>query len=270
LNKYLSDKCRVLVTHQIQFLKDVQQIYVINNNSIQISGNFQQLKDQGLDFNELLKAYEKKEEKEEEKDAIIIDDDDDEEEQIQDNQQTRKESIARTEKSEVAQDDTIVRDDTMAKDTTEKFTSKEKIDKGELKLKDWWNFFKYGTGIIGFLLIMFFTTLGALLFVVISYWVGIWTKEDKEEQRNPIYFNLFYGIILFYFLIIFIRSIFITGSNIITSRNLHKLMIEKVLRAPIQFFDNTPIGRILTRLSQDISCFDFLLPLNMSFVLNNG
>lgn len=47
-------------------------------------------------------------------------------------------------------------------------------------------------------------------------------------------------------------------------------MFMKVLRAPIPFFDSTPIGEILTRLAQDIGVFDFMMPNTMNIVLNNG
>jgi ABC-type multidrug transport system fused ATPase/permease subunit len=148
--------------------------------------------------------------------------------------------------------------------------TKETVDKGNLKLKDWWNFYKFGTGIIGFLLIISFTVAGAFLFIWISYITGVWTNKDEGEQRKIKYFHFFYGTILLYFTVIFIRSMWIAGSWIIASKNIHILMIEKVLRAPISFFDKTPIGRILTRLAQDIAVFDTMLPLMMNFVLNNS
>jgi ABC-type multidrug transport system fused ATPase/permease subunit len=62
----------------------------------------------------------------------------------------------------------------------------------------------------------------------------------------------------------------ISMSCLVTSKNLHNLMVVKILRAPVSFFDSTPIGRILTRLSQDIGAFDFTLTINANFVFNNG
>lgn len=67
----------------------------------------------------------------------------------------------------------------------------------------------------------------------------------------------------------FLRSAIISLTCLVTSRNLHNLMILKVLRAPISFFDSNPIGRILTRLTQDIGAFDFLIPANAQKALNN-
>ena len=45
------------------------------------------------------------------------------------------------------------------------------------------------------------------------------------------------------------------------SKNLHNKMLEKVSRAPIQFFDSNPSGRIINRFSKDTSATDSNLPL---------
>ena len=111
--------------------------------------------------------------------------------------------------------------------------------------------------------------IGSILLIMISYIVGIWTKKSKYDQQNSNYYHLFYGFILIYLLVIFLRSIWVYLSNMLASKSLHELMVYKVLRAPIKFFDSTPIGRILTRLAQDIIAFDFSLPNIWSLVLNN-
>ncbi|CAI2363367.1 unnamed protein product [Moneuplotes crassus] len=73
INKYLKDKCRILVTHQVQHLKDEKDICVIEANTIKYQGSYSELKDQGIDFDSILKKYEDKDHKEESKADHMID-----------------------------------------------------------------------------------------------------------------------------------------------------------------------------------------------------
>ena len=56
---YLKDKCVILVTHQVQHLKNVENILVLDDGRIKMRGSYNELKDQGLDFDSILKNYEK-------------------------------------------------------------------------------------------------------------------------------------------------------------------------------------------------------------------
>lgn len=44
------------------------------------------------------------------------------------------------------------------------------------------------------------------------------------------------------------------------AQNLHNMMLHKVARSKIEFFDSNPIGRILARFSRDITVIDLNLP----------
>ena len=70
ISGYLKDKWRILVTHQIQFLKNVDMIYLIEQNQIKMNGTYSDFSNKGMNFDEVLKEYNKKEEKKE--DEFII------------------------------------------------------------------------------------------------------------------------------------------------------------------------------------------------------
>ncbi|KAF9409362.1 hypothetical protein HW555_011256 [Spodoptera exigua] len=59
---YLRNTTRILVTHQLQFLRDVDQIIILKNGTIAAAGNFDTLSASGLDFATLL-ARDQEEEK---------------------------------------------------------------------------------------------------------------------------------------------------------------------------------------------------------------
>lgn len=43
-------------------------------------------------------------------------------------------------------------------------------------------------------------------------------------------------------------------------RRMHNIMLEALMRAPLSFFEVTPIGRILSRFSKDVDVLDSSLP----------
>lgn len=54
------------------------------------------------------------------------------------------------------------------------------------------------------------------------------------------------------------------------ARGTHKYLLSAVLRWPMEIFDTTPTGRILSRFSNDIRVVDLTLPYNWRFVINQS
>lgn len=63
---YLKSKCVVLVTHQLQYLKNVQCIYLLEDGKIAASGTYQELKQSDSEFTKLLAESKEEERKAEE------------------------------------------------------------------------------------------------------------------------------------------------------------------------------------------------------------
>ena len=51
------------------------------------------------------------------------------------------------------------------------------------------------------------------------------------------------------------------------ARSLYQRLLSNVLRAPMAFFDTTPVGRILNRFSKDTHTIDDILPSNLASYL---
>ncbi|CAG2066994.1 unnamed protein product, partial [Timema podura] len=54
VDTYLTKKIRILVTHQLQYLKEVDLIVILNNGQIEAQGTFQQLQESKFNFAQLL------------------------------------------------------------------------------------------------------------------------------------------------------------------------------------------------------------------------
>lgn len=108
-----------------------------------------------------------------------------------------------------------------------------------------------------FVLSLFVLTTGAS--ALSDWWVSYWSDQvNRENPPNDTWFYLgIYGAIGAGFaLMSLLRSfgVFLTGLRGAT--RLHTGMLHAILRSPISFFDTTPIGRILNRLTKDISIVD--------------
>jgi ABC-type multidrug transport system fused ATPase/permease subunit len=55
---------------------------------------------------------------------------------------------------------------------------------------------------------------------------------------------------------------------VIAGRRLHNDMLERLMRAPMWYFDTTPLGRIVNRFSKDIDLVDSAIPNLMRFTIN--
>ena len=51
---YLKDKCVILVTHQLQFLRQASRILVLKDGSQAMLGTFDEITEQGFNVNEIL------------------------------------------------------------------------------------------------------------------------------------------------------------------------------------------------------------------------
>jgi len=243
INGYLKDKCRFLVTHQVQHLKKEKHICVIEDNTIKYSGSYEELKEQGIDFDSILKTYEQKDPKED-KDSDEIDVDevmgDEEDPERHNSDEEEKDDKAEnkfhlpsihptdpnaldteninegTEKKESNQisdlDETkkhLSANETKGTDKKGVIQKEVKI-KGNIKIKEFFNFARYGIGICGVIMSILLSLLCACFFVSVGFTVGEWTSEDAGSDRSMWYY-LFMGSVALYVIVSFLRCLIVAA-----------------------------------------------------------
>lgn len=80
---------------------------------------------------------------------------------------------------------------------------------------------------------------------------------DAAETRSPNYWlRVYCGIAAINLAFYGGRVAFMLWRGLVASKTIYTELIEKILGAPIRFFDSTPTGRILNRLSKDMETID--------------
>ncbi|XP_006860661.1 PREDICTED: multidrug resistance-associated protein 7 [Chrysochloris asiatica] len=67
-----------------------------------------------------------------------------------------------------------------------------------------------------------------------------------------------------------LRAVFFAAGTLRAAAILHRRLLQRVLMAPVTFFDSTPTGRVLNRFSSDIACTDDSLPFILNILLANA
>ena len=252
----LKFKTRILVTHAVDFLEQVDRIAIMDHGRIKYIGTYDELKNNEViqHIIEVLKEVSHKEEVAEEleikeielkrkgssdgaKPSFVSNEADEDQSRNNSVTPTRKMSYLSTKGSKIISDEYL-----------------ERID------ADWsvyWRFFSTDWMWLSILLCI-------PIFVIYGYWgiqstryIGIWIDHIHEEDSYDKYLITVLLYSLAYGTTITLGFLLITWFTLNSSNNLHRKMVNSVLKAPINlYFDKTPTGKLLNRFSKDINRID--------------
>ncbi|KAJ2137532.1 hypothetical protein IW136_003475 [Coemansia sp. RSA 678] len=81
------------------------------------------------------------------------------------------------------------------------------------------------------------------------------------------FIGVYAGIALSSMVIILVRSLIQFWGSLKASKVLHERLLHTVLRAPVRFFDTTPVGRLINRFSKDMETIDQSLSSSLATVI---
>ncbi len=104
--------------------------------------------------------------------------------------------------------------------------------------------------------IAFFLTLYQVMRVGSDYWLVVWSNNRIPALSQPTYIGIYVAWAIGQSLSTYAFGVFVAYSGTRASRVLHSRALERVLRAPVLFFDTNPLGRIINRFSKDQDVVD--------------
>ncbi|KAF9528448.1 ABC transporter [Crepidotus variabilis] len=222
---------RILVTHALHFLRHVDYIYVMEDGRIKDEGTYDVLVTREGDFGKMLKEVGRGEEDDQyegHNDVDMVD-----------------------AKSTKDQDEDQDQEKTPMMQAEERTT-------GAVSLSTYLAYLAAGKGRIIAPVTVFLIVLMQAALVLGSYWL-VWWGEMKWGKSEGFYMGVYAGLGVIQMLFTFAVGCSFALFNYFAAQRLHEDALNRLLHAPMSFFDTTPLGRIMNRFSKDIDSVDNLL-----------
>lgn len=82
------------------------------------------------------------------------------------------------------------------------------------------------------------------------------SEDDAEGEDLDFYIGIYCFITLMAVFFTVVRMLWQFYGSLRASRDLYEQLLVSIVRAPIRFFDTTPVGRIINRFSKDFEVID--------------
>ncbi|CAH0053285.1 unnamed protein product [Clonostachys solani] len=223
----LKDKCRVLATHQLWVLNRCDRIVWMENGKIQAIDTFNNLMQNHQGFQTLMETTSVEKEKEEEKEGG-----DDEE-----------------------------GDNALTKKTTKKnkkgaaLMQQEERAVASVPWSVYGDYVRASGSIFNGPFVIFLLILSQGSNITTSLWLSYWTS-DKYGLSKGQYIGIYAGLGVVQALLMYLFSVMLSVLGTKSSKTMLQEAVTRVLRAPMSFFDTTPLGRITNRFSRDVDVMD--------------
>ncbi|KAM9261649.1 ATP-binding cassette sub-family C member 6 [Cariama cristata] len=260
-NGLLKDKTRVLVTHTINILPQVDNIVFLVDGTISEIGSYQELLQRNGGFAEFLHSRITAEEKAgtsfpaigDTKGTITSRNGPPQEKLFSDNS---VKSAMGGETSPVSQDCIT------AAATKGRLTKGEKTQHGRVNTSIYAAYLK-ATGLpLCVYIILLFTCQQAVSFSR-GYWLSIWTDDpvhNGTQQHTELRVGVFGALGVVQALGRFASIAAVLLGGVLASHKLFLQLLRNVARSPMVFFEQTPIGNLLNRFSREMDAIDSVIP----------
>ncbi|OWM90264.1 hypothetical protein CDL15_Pgr006585 [Punica granatum] len=269
----LAMKTVIYVTHQVEFLPAADMILVLKEGQIIQAGKYDDLLQAGTDFNTLVSAHH---EAIEAMDIPNHSSEDSDGNSSPDGPVSAKcnpegpdiDSLAKDVHDSVASSEQkAIKEKKKAKRSRKKqLVQEEERERGRVSMKVYLSYMAAAYKGLLIPLIIIAQALFQLLQIGSNWWMA-WANPQTEGDKPKVspmvllivYMALAFGSSWF----IFVRAVLVATFGLAAAQKLFLKMLRSVFRAPMSFFDSTPAGRILNRVSIDQSVVDLDIPFRL-------
>uniref|UniRef100_A0A8C9U163 ATP-binding cassette, sub-family C (CFTR/MRP), member 9 n=1 Tax=Scleropages formosus TaxID=113540 RepID=A0A8C9U163_SCLFO len=260
--KFLQDDKRtvVLVTHKLQYLIHADWIIAMKDGSVLREGTLKDIQNNDVELYEHWKTLMNRQDQELEKDSQTA----------LERKTLRRAFYSREAKNQADDEDAEEEEEEDEEDTFSTTTSR----RSKIPWKVCWRYLSSG----GFLMVAMMVSSKLLkhsVMVAIDFWLANWTSslqnvsskssnitlDEQESARHRSYYVPVFSILCGAGIILcLITSLTVELMGLAAATNLHHNLLNKIIHAPIRFFDITPLGQILNRFSADTNIIDQHIP----------
>ncbi|XP_042161527.1 ATP-binding cassette sub-family C member 3 isoform X2 [Oncorhynchus tshawytscha] len=283
----LKGKTRILVTHGISFLPQVNNIMVMVEGRVSEMGSYQELLQQNGAFAEFLRNYSLEDIIEDEATVDLIDEEEDFPDDVLSNHtdMVDSEPVVEAKRKFIRQISVISGDlenprsksvrrrlcserkhaepDAEKKlPKVEKLIQAETTETGRVKSKVFWEYAK-AVGPLLTLFICFLYGCQSAAAIGANVWLSQWTNDEAQnmtQENVSMRVGVYAALGITQGILVMVSSFTLAMGNIGAARKLHYALLDNKFHTPQSFFDTTPIGRVINRFSKDIYVIDEALP----------
>uniref|UniRef100_A0A8C2UKP5 ATP binding cassette subfamily C member 3 n=1 Tax=Coturnix japonica TaxID=93934 RepID=A0A8C2UKP5_COTJA len=246
----LKGKTRVLVTHGIGFLPQVDHIVVLADGKISEMGSYQELLKQNKAFAEFLRNYALDENIEEDELTSTV---------LKRERFFPNGSVALTRQLSVISSEG---GECPSKMSARRRLYQPALDILQVKLTVFWQYMKAVSPVISLIICFLYCCQNAAA-IGANVWLSDWTNEpviNGTQHNTSMRIGVYAALGLLQGFIVFVSSFTLAMGGINAARKLHAALLENKFHTPQSFYDTTPTGRVINRFSKDIFVIDEVIP----------
>ncbi|XP_069692470.1 ATP-binding cassette sub-family C member 5-like isoform X3 [Periplaneta americana] len=279
IRQALQHKTVVLVTHQVQYLHQCDEVYLMKDGHIVEHGTHEDLMAKSKDYALMVQTrFAERGDQSEDTFQEVPLDIDAVESTIATSSNKRLSSTSQTSVEEI---------DKLDPTEGEQLTTAEAVQKGSIRLHTYQRYVSAAGGYCIALIVSlsFLLNVGSTAFS--SWWLALWIKAgggnttllvnnetvvSHNINDNPdfsMYQTVYAAMIAVILGTSFIRGVIFTKVTLRASTHLHNKLFRKMMRSPMLFFETTPVGRIQNLFSRDMDEVDTRLPITVESIMQN-